>query len=133
MLKSKSDQPDNRPEIQIAFRTNENGDPLYIDDKGTRHFKIRISIQNIPGDSYAVNYQLHPSYISSFREQRNREEDFAFNTTTYGDYIISAEVMGKKINTIASGLVSDLINKYYSGSGAVNNAVTAAITKIKLA
>lgn len=131
MLKSKSDQPNHRPAIQIVFRADGNGNPLYIDDKGKRHYKIRISIINIPADAYAVNFQLHPSYISPFREQRNLAESFAFNTTTYGDYTISAELMGKKVNTIVSGLVSDLLARYYADSGKGNDETNKAIARIK--
>lgn len=130
MLKSENYNSNHRPAIQINFRLDENGNPLYIQDKDIWHYKIHISIINIPEDTYAVNYLLHPSYISAFREQRNQSENFGFNTTTYGDYVISAELMGKKVNTIVSGLVSELLSKYYWKNGARNAEINKAIEKL---
>jgi hypothetical protein len=121
----------NRPAIKIEFRLDENGNPLFIEQGNYKHYKIHISVENYPEDIYAVSYQLHPSYISPYRQQQNKDEDFGFNTTAYGDYVISAELLGKTKNAIASGLVSDALQKAYSDNNSLS--VHEAIENIKAA
>jgi hypothetical protein len=118
----------NIPVLRVEFRLDVNGNPMLINKDSVNHYKIRISIDNIPADVYAVNYQLHPSYISPFREERNRANSFGFNTTTYGDYIISAELMGKKGNQIISTLVSESLDRNHMQK---NKLIAEALKNIK--
>ena len=127
MIKSENTGTD-VPKLMVKFRLDEKGTPIFISQGSVKHFKIHISIDNSPDDTYAVNYQLHPSYISPFREERNRAEAFGFNTTTYGDYIISAELMGRKGNHIVSTLVSEALDRNHSEK---NQFISDALKEIK--
>ena len=116
------------PKLKVAFRLNEKGNPMVIDKDSVKHYKIHVSVEETPNDVYSVNYILHPSYINPFREERNRDGGFGFDTTTYGDYVISAELKGKKGNAIISTLVSESLEKSHQPQ---NPALMEALKNIR--
>lgn len=118
----------NIPEINVQFLTDEQGNPKSIESNGLKHFKIEVSLKNVPDDVYAANYQLDPSYINPFREEMNKEEEFKFGTTTFGDYSISASLLGRTHNYLTSGIISKALIKQYSGDE--NPQIKAAIQEI---
>lgn len=119
----------NQPAIQIKFLTDSNGAPIFIEQGERKHYKIEVSVQNVPDDVYAVNYTLDPTYLVPFREFVNKQDDFRFDTTTYGDYILLACAMGKSRNYSTSELVSKALENAYKENA--NPYISEAINEIK--
>jgi len=106
----------NNPELDVKFLLDKDGNPQYIESGNKKHYKIEISLKEIPEDVYAANYKLDESFINPYREELNKSADFKFNTTTYGDFIISASLLGKKRNYIASNMISRILKEKYRDS-----------------
>lgn len=106
----------NNPELAVQFVLDDQGSPQYIESKNKKHYKIEVSLKGIPDDVYAANYKLDESYINPYREEMNKAGEFKFNTTTYGDYIISASLLGKKRNYLTSNMVSRALREKYKDS-----------------
>lgn len=120
----------NYPKIGVKFILDEKtGKPLVINSNNLNHYKIEVSIENIPDDVYAVNYQLDPSYINSFREETNKEEKFTFQTTSFGDFSFSASLQGKNQNYLTSNTLSRALRETYDENN--NPEVDEAIKYIK--
>ena len=116
------------PEINVQFILDSEGNPVFIEHDNVKHYRIEISLQNIPDDVYATNYQLHPSYISPFREETDKNKNFRFATTTYGDYSLSASLLGKSRNYLTSGIISKALEDRYVTTN--NQKIKDAITEI---
>ena len=112
--------------IKIAFVLDEAGKPSVITQGGLTHYRIVISIANPPEDVYSVQYQLDPSYINSFRIEDNKSEKFAFQTTAYGDYSLTASLLGRQGTYLASCIVSKALKGNYNNpSGEIQSALKA--------
>lgn len=81
-----------KPKIVARFILDDSGIPRFTKQKMHKHYKISLCIEDLPHDTYAVTYYLHESYYDPVREIRDREENFAFKTTSYGDYEVTAKV-----------------------------------------
>lgn len=118
------------PRLKVEFILNEQGEPTYIEKNGLKHFRIRISTLEFADDIYEVQYQLDPTYINPFRVEDNRQEKFSFTTTTYGDYSVSASLMGKKGNHVVSCIISKALRESHPDHHA---EIERAISDIKSA
>jgi hypothetical protein len=109
-----------------------NGDPSFISDEKTtlKHYRLLISSVNVPADVYSVQYQLHPSYINNFRIEDEREKNFSFKTTAYGDYSISATFLGKTKNHMLSCIVSKALEESHGPNP--SEKVAEAIRALKM-
>jgi hypothetical protein len=119
----------NQASISVKFLLDEKGDPLFIDDGQKRHYKIVVFAKTFPEDVYAVEYQLDSSYVNPFRIQDNRDKNFEFQTTTYGDYSISASLLGKKQNYLTSCIISKALEE--NNEQPLNPNLGEAIGRIK--
>lgn len=118
------------PEILIRFSLDEKGNPISISEKEINHYKVEVSIENIPEDVYAANYQLDSSYISPFREELNKQNSFKFVTTVYGDFSIAANLLGKQKNYLTSSLVSKALNESHKNELS-NPKIKEALSNIR--
>jgi hypothetical protein len=101
--------------IEVKFVLDKDGNPQFIEAGGRKHYKIEVGMKAFPEDSYAVQYQLDSSYINPLREETNKDDAFRFKTTTYGDYSISAAIMGRKSRETASAIISRALKESHSG------------------
>lgn len=85
-----------RHRIVARFILDEVGKPHFTNPKAHSHYKISLHIEDLPSDAYAVTYYLHESYYDPVREIRDKASSFAFNTTSYGDYEVTAKVRTKE-------------------------------------
>lgn len=83
------------PKIAAQFELDDSGQPKAIVRGSTKHYNIRIHLVAPPEDTYAVTYQLDPSYYDPVRESRDKASSFSSDLTSYGDYTISAKVRTK--------------------------------------
>jgi len=83
------------PLITANFILDSEGNPKAIQSGEVKHYQIQIQVENAPQDTYAVTYELHPTYYEPVRESIQREENFAEKLTSYGDYLIRAKVRSK--------------------------------------
>ena len=118
------------PEISVRLVLDDQGNPVVIKSGNVSHYKIEVATENIPDDVYAANYQLHESYISPFREEREKENSFKFKTTTYGDYSIAASLLGKKKNYLTSTQISKALAKSHKDELG-NSKIKEALDHIK--
>ena len=85
----------NPARIIVKFILDEAGKPRFTEVRNHKHYKISIHIETPPRDTYAVTYYLHESYFDPVREIRDSVSNFAFQTTSYGDYTIRAKIRTK--------------------------------------
>ena len=81
-----------RPEIKATFELDDHGDPVAIKRGDLNHYRIRLNLENAPEDTYAVTYTLHESYYEPVREARDKANKFEEDLTSYGDFVIQAQV-----------------------------------------
>ncbi len=90
-----------KPEIKAMFELDDQGEPVVIERGNNKHYKINLSLEDYPEDTYAVTYTLDDSYYEPVREVRQKENKFKESLTSYGDYIVQAKVRTREgvINT----------------------------------
>ena len=78
------------------------------------HYKVRLSIGNLPNTTYSVTYRLHESFYNPVREIfEGKTDGFPLQISTYGDFIVRAEVnSGTGVNAIAKSLTKALRDHY---------------------
>src|SRR5687767_11702153 len=83
--------------ITAFFLLDELGRPLIFIEQADdhRHYWIKLSVKDIPEDTYSVTYHLDPTYVESSFEVTNKSDNFAVNITSYGDYEITAKLRTK--------------------------------------
>ena len=119
------------PTIQVEFVLDSDQKPKFIDYEDRngelrRHYSIRIELKSASEDTWSVTVFLHESYYDPVRELTG--PNFAFETTTYGDYIIQAKVFGKKTVSVVSVNLADALKATYAGTPNVD--ILEAINKI---
>lgn len=93
------------PRIKATFQLDEIGKPVMIQQGSLRHYRIRLEVEGVPEDTYAVTYVLHETYHDPIRESRDRTKGFAEDLTSYGDYTVQAKIRTRGgVLTIASSL-----------------------------
>ncbi len=80
----------------IRFETDDLGNPRFVKDDGTRHYRLLFELENLPPDVYAATFELHPSYYDPVRTVRpDREGRVRMKTTSYGDYDLKVRLRTK--------------------------------------
>ena len=99
------------PQIVAKFNLNSDGMPSFsLDKAGRRHFVVIFDIRNAPSEVIAVKYTLHPTYYDPVRTiPRGAGGGFPLKTTTYGDYVIQAELLSSRRSVLLSALVSEAL------------------------
>ena len=103
-----------KPTIHAEFETDAKGRLVAPKQSGGRkHYGIRFSVDGAPEDAFAVIYLLHETYYDPVREVRTAPE-FAEGTTSYGDYIVRADINRSNGSTeVASAWLSDALKERY--------------------
>jgi hypothetical protein len=97
------------PVIKAMFELDQLGRPEAIQRENHKHYRIRLHVENVPDDTYAVTYLLHETYYEPVRESRDRNAQFAEDLTSYGDFTVQARVRSKEgVATIATPLSAAL-------------------------
>jgi hypothetical protein len=98
------------PTIKASFELDEDGSPVYVKgDDDLKHYNIRLHVDNVPIDTYAVTYILHDSYYNPVREALDVSENFAEEIKSYGDYTVQAKIRSKTgVATVATQLSAAL-------------------------
>jgi hypothetical protein len=118
----------NVAEIELEFEVDDAGNPKFITHGTKQHYLIRAHIEDVPEDAYAVTYVLDPSYPSQFVESRDRSAGFPVSITTYGNYVLKAQIRGTSgTQTTGRSIEKALKSKYYDTH---NNAIRDAISYI---
>lgn len=106
----------NSPKIRAEFQLDEKGKPLAIDRNNLKHYKIRLYMVDVPEDAYAVVYRLDETYYDPTREVRRGAPDFEERITSYGDYVVKAEIRGKKSSDLSAVELSQALRDTYVSS-----------------
>ena len=101
-----------KPIIEAELLFDANGKPEFV-QRGRKHYRINLKTKNAPQDTYAVTYLLDESYQDPVREVRDRDSHFQLQTTSFGDYKVSAQVRRPTgISVVTVGLADALLEKY---------------------
>lgn len=119
----------NLPRICAEFQLDEKGKPITTTYNDLRHYKIRLFMQSVPQDTYAVTYKLHESYYNPTREVRRDKPQFEELITSYGDYIVKAELRGKKSFDLEAVELSQALKESYGPN--IEGPILKAIEEIK--
>ncbi len=84
------------PVIKAVFELDEKGQPLFVKGADHKHYRIRLHVENVPEDTYAVTYLLDESYYNPVREARDRAAGFTEELTSYGDYDLQAKIRSRE-------------------------------------
>jgi hypothetical protein len=117
------------PRICAEFQLDEKGRPIATTRNNLKHYKIRLFMESVPQDTYAVTYKLHESYYNPTREVRRGNPKFEELITSYGDYIVKAEVRGKKSFDLEAVELSQALKESYGPNLA--GPIREAIDEIK--
>jgi hypothetical protein len=80
------------PVIKATFELDEQGQPAFVRQADLKHYMIRLHVENVPDDTYAVTYLLDETYHNPVRESRDGTAGFSENLTSYGDYTVQAKI-----------------------------------------
>ena len=117
------------PIIVAEFEFDEDGKPVRIESGGMQHYRIRLKVTDAPADAYAVTYHLDPTYHEPVREARNEASGFEEELTSYGDYVVRAQIRSKTgVSAVATPL-SLALEKTYSSND--SPAIVHALSYIR--
>jgi hypothetical protein len=84
------------PVIKATFTLDQEGRPVVVERGDLKHYQIKLRVENVPEDTYAVTYLLDESYYDPVREARDRDTGFAEDLMSYGDYTVQAKVRSRE-------------------------------------
>lgn len=102
----------NQPSLKAEFILDK-GKPDFFRGKKENHYKIRLYLDDVPDDVNIVTYRLDDTYYDPIREAVNKKNSFECNITSYGDYEIKINALGKNGNYSASRKLSEALEDYY--------------------
>jgi hypothetical protein len=101
------------PVIRATFKLNEKGEPDVVEQNDLKHYWIRLQMENLPEDTYAVTYLLDETYYDPVHESRDQASYFPTELTSYGDYTLQAKVRTReRVETVATPLSVALKRSY---------------------
>lgn len=119
-----------RPKLKAKFVTKSDGSLDTIERKGLRHYRIELSLDDVdPTSTRLVTYDLDPSYLDPKREVAPGTPAFAQQITSYGDYPVTATVLGHGGQSWTVRKLSEALEETY-GSGQ-SAAIADALKDIK--
>ncbi|MBZ5614667.1 MAG: hypothetical protein LAO23_11710 [Acidobacteriia bacterium] len=117
------------PVIKAVFELDEKGQPAFVEGTDHRHYRIRLHVENVPEDTYAVTYLLHETYYNPVRESRDRTVGFTEDLTSYGDYTVQAKIRSREgIIAVATQLSAALAAGH---AGYVSPEIESALKEIR--
>jgi len=103
----------NLPAIKATFILDDKGRPKEVT---AGNYAIRIHVENFPEDTHRVTYQLHPTYYDPLRDVRERSTSFSEDLTSYGDYVIQAQVRTKDHSIVSTRRLADALRETHGES-----------------
>lgn len=126
-----------KPRLVATFRTGTNGSLRTSSMGKYTHYKIQLSLHDLPEGVQTVTYLLHPSFKSDrVLTIPYGVPDFKEDIMTYGDFFITATVEGERPQTrewfaeAFATRVSDALKMGHPASGR-SNEVQQAINQIE--
>jgi hypothetical protein len=117
-----------QPDIRAELVLNTGDQPEYIQGRQRKHYRIKLTMENVPQGVDQILLELHSTYPNPIREAR-REAGFVVDITSYGDYVLNAQVPdGRFLNVVRKKLSDALLEAHARNP---NPAVEAAIQEIK--
>ncbi len=117
-----------RPLIKATFDLDESGNPVLVESGKLKHYRIRLQMEGVPEDTYAVTYVLDDSYYEPIRESRKAGQFFE-KLTSYGDYTVQAKIRTKAgVLNVATPLSKALSAGHEQQ---ITPAIEAALSDIK--
>lgn len=115
----------NRPALKATFVTNEKGEPEFIESNGVKHYKIKLALDEVPEDAYAVTYELDDSYYDPIRENHDPSSGFTEELTSYGDYNVNVKVRSRMGTRMMRSSLAEALEFGYRDqpSAAVRSAI----------
>jgi hypothetical protein len=84
------------PRLSAQFKTNDKGEPAFVEADGRKHYRIVFEVLNPPSDAYAATFELDPTYYDPVRTlSADADGAFRLETTSYGDYDVKVRVRTK--------------------------------------
>nr|VFK21206.1 MAG: hypothetical protein BECKLPF1236A_GA0070988_102923 [Candidatus Kentron sp. LPFa]VFK23598.1 MAG: hypothetical protein BECKLPF1236C_GA0070990_1000633 [Candidatus Kentron sp. LPFa] len=117
------------PQIEASFILDNDGKPKRKLSEKHKHYEVQLSVKDVPGDTYAVTYFLHPTYYNSVREVRDRDSNFAEDLTSYGDYEIQAKIRSSEYPLPLRRNLYEALAETYTGN--TDTGILQALTDIK--
>jgi len=105
------------------------GKPLRLEGDNFPHYKIKLWTEGCPRGTYAVNYKLDDTYNDPNREVRSDVQNFEEEITSYGDFVVSAQIRQKGKTDLTTVLLSAALEATYGPNP--SNSVAAALADIK--
>jgi hypothetical protein len=122
--------PPTRPKLKAKFVTGPDGCPEAIERNGLKHYRIELSLDGVDSESTRlVTYDLDPSYVDPKREVTSSTPAFAQRITSYGDYPITATVLGRGGQNWTVQNLSDALEETYGPDRPA--VIVAALKDIK--
>jgi hypothetical protein len=121
-----------KPRMVAEFLLDENKLPrtVRLRDGGLIHYKVRLYIENLSKEVYAVTYSLHESFINPLREvRRDSSGMFSLEISTYGDFVVQARIRAKVGTYTLAESVSRALEAFYGANA--GQAIKDAIQIIK--
>jgi hypothetical protein len=111
------------------FEMDQNSRPAYIADGNKVHYKIWLSLLNVPSWCTLATYRLHPTYRNSVREVSRGTPRFKELITAYGDFEVFVNLFGDETERLPPVLLSGALEEQYTGNN--DPAIRQAIDTIK--
>jgi hypothetical protein len=105
---------DTNTQLGAMFIMDENGVPKYEKVGGHKHYFIKLFIDGAPKDAQKTTYTLHETYFDPIRDVSRDDGKFVEPITSYGDYIIKANVLTPDGRQVVNRSLSDALRSSYS-------------------
>lgn len=101
------------PVIKAEFLLDDKGKPKV---RASRHYEIKVYVQDTPSDTHKVTYYLDPTYFDPVREARDGASQFAEELTSYGDYIVQAKIRTSDHSILAKRSLFEALHETYGNA-----------------
>ena len=83
---------ESQPKLRAAFVLDSQKKLIVSQSGSRRNYKIKLFLENLPPDTFAVTYRLHESYYNPIREVRDKTGGFEHTITSYGEFIVTSKI-----------------------------------------
>lgn len=112
------------PVLAANFILDGDGKPLFSESGGHRHYAITLAVKNVPSSAYGATFELDPTYYDPIRSASPTGGVAEIETTSYGDYIVTARLNSKeKAPALRTSLSRALRETHADGGPAFEKAL----------
>jgi hypothetical protein len=101
------------PKIVAEFITDSRGKPQYFEGTARKHYRIRLSLRDVPSDVSRVTYKLPESYRQPVREVPIGVPNFQEDITSFGDYTVTAMLRRRAGTDLVTNSLSAALHESY--------------------